>query len=203
MEERRTSAAHDEERTAEAKLYTRHVQQEIVGTAVLYLREHFEHATTVDANFVPRMILYGLCCSAHHGTEATRKAVLPQVHNLLAAVVTNPREWMQWSETLYSHQPHLAAADRSQPRVESPDQEPQEEHVEGPGPEHEKLSRTRASRLRKNVKKREPIKHKTTHLPPSHRSTHRGALGLRGAPPGSAPMHYLRTHAGQNGKECA
>ena len=34
-------------------------------------------------------------------------------------------------------------------------------------------------------------------LPPSHRSTHRGALGLRGAPPGSAPMHYLRTHTGQ------
>ena len=34
-------------------------------------------------------------------------------------------------------------------------------------------------------------------LPPSHRSTHRGALGMRGAPPGSAPMHYLRTHARQ------
>ena len=34
-------------------------------------------------------------------------------------------------------------------------------------------------------------------LPPSHRPTHRGALGLRGAPPGSAPMRYLRTHAGQ------
>ena len=34
-------------------------------------------------------------------------------------------------------------------------------------------------------------------LPPSHRSTHRGALGLRGAAPGSALMQYLRTHAGQ------
>ena len=38
---------------------------------------------------------------------------------------------------------------------------------------------------------------------PQHRSTHRGALGLRGAPSGSAPTHYLRTHAGQDGKECA
>ena len=44
---------------------------------------------------------------------------------------------------------------------------------------------------------------KITHLAPSHRSTRRGALGRRGAPPGSAPMHYLRTHAGQDGKECA
>ena len=38
---------------------------------------------------------------------------------------------------------------------------------------------------------------------PSHRSTHRGALDLRRARPGSAPMDYLRTHAGQDGKECA
>ena len=29
-------------------------------------------------------------------------------------------------------------------------------------------------------------------LPPGHRSTHRVALGVRRAPPGSAPMHYLR-----------
>ena len=36
--------------------------------------------------------------------------------------------------------------------------------------------------------------------PPSHRSTKRGALGLRGAPLGSAPTHYLRTQTGHVGK---
>ena len=35
--------------------------------------------------------------------------------------------------------------------------------------------------------------------PPGHRSTHRGALGLRG----SVPQHYLQTHARQGGKGCA
>ena len=31
--------------------------------------------------------------------------------------------------------------------------------------------------------------------------THRGALGLRGVPPGSAPMHFLRTHAEQGARK--